>query len=98
MATATTSVKKAFGTQADLQDHREHCAPAARALASLGSGLRQQVRIHHDEEFALYTVSELLHETTDSVVRMGPGGRQRVRSNGEFEGVLDTKVVDPDLS
>ena len=97
MATATTSVKKAFDTQADLKDRREHCAPAARALASLDSGPGQQVRIHRNGEFALYTVSELLHETTDSVVRMGLGGRQRLQSDGEFEGVLDTKVVDPDL-
>ena len=97
MATATTSVKKAFDTQADLKDHREHCAPSARALASLDSGPRQQVRIHRNGEFALYTVSELLHETTDSVVRMGLGGRQRLQSEDEFEGVLDTKVVDPDL-
>jgi phage replication-related protein YjqB (UPF0714/DUF867 family) len=98
MPTATTSVKKALDTQEDLKDRREHCAPAARALASLDSGPRQQVRIHRDDEFALYTVSELLHETTDSVVRMGLGGRQRLRSDEEFEGVLDTKVVDPDLS
>ena len=98
MATATTSVKKAFATQDDLKDRREHCAPAARALESLGGGLHQQVRIHRNGEFALYTVSELLHETTDSVVRMGLGGRQRLQSEAEFEGVLDTKVVDPDLS
>jgi len=98
MATATTSVKKAFDTQADLKDHREHCAPAARVLASLGGKPHQQVRIRHNGEFALYTVSELLHETTDSVVRMGLGGRQRLDSEEEFEGVLDTKVVDPDLS
>lgn len=97
MATATTSVKKAFDTQADLKAHREHCAPAARVLASLDSGPRQQVRIHRNGEFALYTVSELLHETTDSVVRMGLGGRQRLQAEDEFEGVLDTKVVDPDL-
>jgi phage replication-related protein YjqB (UPF0714/DUF867 family) len=98
MATATTSVKKALDTQADLKDHREHCAPAARALASLDSGPRQQVRIHRNGDFALYTVSELLHETTESVVRMGLGGRQRLQAEEEFEGVLDTKVVDPDLS
>ena len=97
MATARTSVKKAIDTQEDLQDHREHCAPAARALAALGSGLGQQVRVHHDDEFALYTVSELLHETSDPVVRMGLDGRQRLQSDDEFEGVLDTKVVDPDL-
>jgi phage replication-related protein YjqB (UPF0714/DUF867 family) len=103
MATAATSVKKAFDTQADLKGHREHCAPAARVLASLDSGPGQQVRIHRDGEFALYTVSELLHETTDSVVRMGLGGRQRLgkeeeEEEEEFEGLLDTKVVDPDLN
>ena len=98
MATAATSVKKAFDTQEDLKDHREHCAPAARVLVSLDSGPGQQVRIHHNGEFALYTVSELLHETTDSVVRMGLGGRQRLGEEGEFEGDLDTKVVDPDLN
>jgi phage replication-related protein YjqB (UPF0714/DUF867 family) len=102
MATATTSVKKAFDTQEDLKDHREHCAPAARVLASLGGGPRLQVRVHRNGEFALYTVSELLHETTDSVVRMGLGGRQRLQLEeeeveDEFEGVLDTKVVDPVL-
>lgn len=97
MATATTSVKRAFDTQVDLKGRREHCAPAARVLASLGSGPGRQVRIHREGEFALYTVSELLHETTDPVVRMGPGGRRRLGEKGEFGGVLDTKVVDPDL-
>ena len=98
MATAPTSVKKALDTQDDLQDRREHCAPAAKPLLSLDSGLGQQVRVHHNGEFALYTVSELLHETTDPVVRMGLVGRRRLQSEEEFEGVVDTKVVDPDLS
>ena len=97
-ATASTSVNKAFDTQEDLEDRREHCAPAARVLVSLGGGPGQQVRIDNGDQVALYTVSELLHETTDSVVRMGPGGRQRLTSDGKLEGVLDTKVVDADLS
>jgi phage replication-related protein YjqB (UPF0714/DUF867 family) len=67
-------------------------------LASLGGGLHQQVRVHRNDEFALYTVSELLHETTDPVVRMGLGGRRRLQDEAEFDGVLDTKVVDPELS
>ena len=82
MATATTSVKKAFDTQTDLKSRREHCALAARALASLDTGRGQQVRIHHDAEFALYTVSELLHETTDSVVRMGLPGASGSAARG----------------
>lgn len=98
MATTATSVRKAFDTQEDLKARREHCAVAARALSSLDSGLGRQVRIHHDGAFALYTVTELLHETTESVVRMGLGGRRRIEAEEEFDGVLDTKVVDPDLS
>ena len=98
MATAQVSVKKSIETQADLQDRREHCAPAARLLAALDGGLGRQVRIHHDEEFALFTVSELLHETTDPVVRLGLGGRRRLQTDDGFDGVLDTKVVDQELS
>jgi phage replication-related protein YjqB (UPF0714/DUF867 family) len=97
MATTRTSVKKAFDTQADLKGQGEHCAPAARTLVSLGSGPRRQVRIHRNGELALFTVSELLHETIDAVVRMGLGGRQRLHTEEGFDGVLDTKVVDPDL-
>ena len=97
MATTTTSVSKALDTQVDLKNRREHCAPAARVLVSLGGDVGQQVRIHRDDEFALYTVSELLHETADAVVRMGLGGRRRLLSEEEFEGVLDTKVVDQEL-
>ena len=101
MATATTSVKKAFDTQDDLKSRREHCAVAARTLASLDRVRGQQVRVHHDAEFALYTVSELLHETTASVVRMGLPGRQRLRPDPEPDGVRRQprhKVADPDLS
>jgi phage replication-related protein YjqB (UPF0714/DUF867 family) len=98
MATAPTSVKKAIDTQKDLKERHEHCAPSARALASLGGAPGQQVRVHRGDELALYTVSELLHETTDSVVRMGLGARRRLESDGEFDGELDNKVVDPDLS
>ena len=97
MAITTTFVSKALDTQTDLKARREHCAPAARALASLGGELGQQVRIHLDDEFALYTVSELLHETADAVVRMGLGGRRRLMSEKEFAGSLDTKVVDQEL-
>lgn len=98
MATAPTSVKKAFDTQDDLKGRREHCAVAARTLASLGLVEGRQVRIHRDGEFALYTVTELLHETTESVVRMGAGGRARLGRDDGFDALLDTKVADPDLS
>jgi phage replication-related protein YjqB (UPF0714/DUF867 family) len=91
-------VEKAFGTQADLRSRREHCAVAAAVLGSLEGRLGQQVRIHRNGELALYTVTELMHETSDPVVRMGLGGRRRLREEEGFDGVLDTKVVDPDLS
>jgi len=97
MATTTTFVRKALDTQDDLKGHQEHWEPAARVFVSLGGELGQQVRIHRHGEFALYTVSELLHETADAVVRIGLGGRRRLLSEEEFEGVLDTKVVDQEL-
>ena len=102
MATATTSVKKAFDTQDGSQGPPRALRPGGAACSRpSAAGPGQQVRIHHDDEFALYTVSELLHETTDSVVRMGLAGRRRVQPDEEpdeeFDGVLDTKVVDPDL-
>ena len=71
MATTPVMVKKAFDTQDELKRHREHCAPAARPLVSLDRAKGQQIRIHRDSDFALYTISELLHETTDAVVRIG---------------------------
>ncbi len=97
MATATTSVKKAFDTQDDLKSRREHCAVAARTLASLDRVRGQQVRVHHDAEFALYTVSELLHETTDSACAWACPGASASGPAGEFDGILDTKIIDPDL-
>jgi phage replication-related protein YjqB (UPF0714/DUF867 family) len=97
LATTTTFVRKALGTQVDLKGRREHCAPSATVLASLGGVPGQQVRIRRGDEFALFTVSELLHETADAVVRMGLGGRRRLLAEEEFEGVLDTKIVDQDL-
>jgi phage replication-related protein YjqB (UPF0714/DUF867 family) len=55
------------------------------------------VRIRRNDEVALYTVTELLHETPDAIVRMGSGGRRRLRSEDGFDGVLDSKVTDADL-
>ena len=80
MATTTTSVKKAFDTQDDLKSRREHCAVAARTLASLDRVRGQQVRVHHDAEYALYTVSELLHETTS--VRRAHGAARAPAASG----------------
>jgi phage replication-related protein YjqB (UPF0714/DUF867 family) len=97
IATAPASVKPALDTQDDLKRRREHCAPAARLLASVDSALGRQVRIRRNDEVALYTVTELLHETTEAVVRMGPGGRRRLRSENGFDGELDTKIIDADL-
>ena len=97
MTTAPLSVKRELDTQDDLRNRREHCAVAARLLASVDSALGRQVRIRRGDEVALYTVSEVLHETPDAVVRMGAGGLRRLRSEGEFDAVVDTQVVDPTL-
>jgi phage replication-related protein YjqB (UPF0714/DUF867 family) len=101
MATARTSVKRAHDSQDDLKKRAEHCSADAQALAAIGRDVRQQVRVHlvHDgqDEFALFTVSELQDETPDEIVRMGLVGRRRLRTEKEFEGVLDSKVVDQRL-
>jgi phage replication-related protein YjqB (UPF0714/DUF867 family) len=101
MATASTSVKRAHDSQDDLKKRREHCSADARLLQAIGSDLRHQVRVHcvvdGREELALYTVSELLDETPDDIVRMGLVGRKRLRTEDEVQGVVDSKVVDSQL-
>ena len=39
MATTKTSIKKAFDTQSDVKNRREHCAPAVERSRPLAAGL-----------------------------------------------------------
>jgi phage replication-related protein YjqB (UPF0714/DUF867 family) len=97
MPTYGASVKKALKPdQQDLIDHKEHCSADPEKLASVGHALGHQVRIkRNDYEYGLYTVSELRQESPDNIVRMGKTGRQRLGTDGEFAGTLDSQVPHP---
>jgi hypothetical protein len=94
MATYDASIKKALDPQQkDLIDQKEHCSADPEKLATVGRALRHQVRIkRNDDEYGLYTVSEVRQENPNNIVRMGKGGRERLGTSDEFDGTLDSQV------
>ena len=99
MATYDAAITQALDAQEDLKDHPEHCSADPARLATVGRARGQQVRIYRDAStFGLYTVSEVRPETDDTVVRMGPSGRERRGIDTEFPGVLDSRVPRSRLS
>lgn len=99
MATHNVSIKKALLSQEDLKKRREHCSVDPQTLATIGCAVGQQVRITRtSNEHGLYTVSEVRQENPDNVVRMGLTGRQRLGTDDEFDGVVDSQVVHPTLT
>jgi phage replication-related protein YjqB (UPF0714/DUF867 family) len=68
-------------------------------LATIGRALGHQVRIKRsDEEYGLYTVSEVRPENPDNIVRMGKGARDRLGTSDEFDAALDSQVPHPTFS
>ena len=100
MATYVASIKRALRpSQEQLVDHREHCSADPDKLATIGCAVGHQVRIkRNNDEYGLYTVSEVRQENPDNVVRMGLTGRRRLGTDDEFDGVVDSQVVNPTLS
>jgi phage replication-related protein YjqB (UPF0714/DUF867 family) len=100
MAAYNASIKKALDPeQKDLIKHKEHCSADPEKLATVGRALWHQVRIkRNDDEYGLYTVSEVRQENPDNIVRMGKGGRERLGTSDEFDGTLNSQVPDPTLS
>jgi phage replication-related protein YjqB (UPF0714/DUF867 family) len=100
MATREAEIRRAqLPEQRDLTKRREHCSAAPELLVAIGVAVRQQVRIiRTPDEYALYTVSEVRPEPDDNVVRMGPGGRERLGMEEGFGGEIDSQVPRPDLS
>jgi hypothetical protein len=94
MATNDASIKKAFDPeQKDLIDHKEHCSADPEMVATVGRELGHQVRIkRNDDEYGLYTVSEVRPENPAKIVRMGKDGRERFGMSDEFVGTLDAQV------
>jgi phage replication-related protein YjqB (UPF0714/DUF867 family) len=86
-----------------LKSHREHCSADAHALNALGITVCQQVRVKRTpSNYALYTVSEVRHEDTEEIVRMGQRGRLRLgtteETDEEFDAEFDSQVVNPTMS
>jgi phage replication-related protein YjqB (UPF0714/DUF867 family) len=94
MAAYDASIKKALDPQQDdLIKHKEHCSADPEKLATAGRALGHQVRIkRNDDEYGLYTVSEVRQENPDNIVRIGKGGRERLGTSDEFDGTLDSQV------
>jgi phage replication-related protein YjqB (UPF0714/DUF867 family) len=95
MATYAASINRALQpSQEQLVDHRERCSADPDKLATIGCAVGQQVRIkRNNDEYGLYTVSEVRQENPDNVVRMGLTGRRRLGTDEEFDGVVDSQVV-----
>ena len=99
MASYAAAVRKASDSQQDLKAHREHCAVDPARLATIGCVLGDQVRIRRSsDEYGLYTVSAVLPESPDTVVRVGLTGRRRLGTDGEFDAVVDSQVPNPTMS
>ena len=86
MATYGASINKALlPQQKDLRHHKEHCSADPEELATIGQLCGHQVRIkRNDDEYGLYTVSEVRQENPDNIVRMGKCGRERLGTSDEF--------------
>jgi hypothetical protein len=94
MAAYDASIKRALDPQQkDLIDHKEHCSADPEKLATVRRVLRHQVRIkRNDDEYGLYTVSEVPPENPNNIIHMGKGGRERLGMSDEFDGTLDSQV------
>lgn len=99
MATYKASIKKALESeQDDLIKRKEHCSADRDKLETGGRLLGHQVRIkRNDDEYGLYTVSEVRQENPDDTVRMGEDGRDRLGMINEFDATLDSQVPGPPL-
>src|SRR5215208_4233676 len=87
VASYAVTVKKALSSQEDLIGHAEHCSADPEKLRAVGRACGQQARIQRSSsQYAVYTVSEVCHESPDTIVRMGASGRQRLGTTMEFAG------------
>ncbi|MDF0668722.1 MAG: poly-gamma-glutamate hydrolase family protein [Nitrospira sp.] len=99
MATYEASIKRALDPeQDDLIKRKEHCSADREKLETVGRLLGHQVRIkRNNDEYGLYTVSEVRQESPDNIVRMGEGGLARLDMNDGSDATLDPQVPRPTL-
>ncbi len=103
MPTININVQKALQSQETLVNQSEHCSADSRMLAKIGRALGQQIRVKRsDDEYALFTVSEVRKERSHAVVRMASVARARLTSSAnipdQFAAVADSQVPHPTLS
>lgn len=92
-------INKALSEQADLKRHKEHCSADPEKLATIGRRCGHQVRIkRNDDEYGLYTISDVRRENPDNIVRIGERGRERLGTSDEFEGILESQVPNTTLA
>jgi phage replication-related protein YjqB (UPF0714/DUF867 family) len=93
MATYDASINKALPEQDELKKRKEHCSADPEKLATIGRLCGHQIRIkRNDDEYGLYTISEVRQENQDKIIRMGERGRERLGTSDEFEGTVDSQV------
>ena len=99
MPTYDASIARERPSQDHLRQRREHCSADPGRLAAIGCAVGHQVRIRRSaDQYGLYTVREARQENPDTIVRMGPGGRRRLGTSGEFAAVVDSQVPHPTIS
>ena len=99
MPTYQAAITRALDAQKDLKKKAEHCSADPARLATFGRARGRQVRVYRTpQDFGLYTVSEVRPEVVDSVVRMGRTGRERLGTEEEFPGIVDSRVPRSRLS
>jgi phage replication-related protein YjqB (UPF0714/DUF867 family) len=99
MATFQGSVRKAFSSQSTLIGRGEHCSLDPERLEAIAVAPGSQIRVkRHDEQVALYTVSETRQEADESTVRMALQARERLGTAEEFGAAFDTQAANSTLS
>lgn len=99
MAAYGTRVKKVCSSQSTLIGKGEHCSADPEKLATIGRAEGHQIRVKRsNNEYALYTVSEIRQETPDTVIRMAQEGRERLHTTDEFDATLESQVPHPTYS
>src|SRR5262245_35582756 len=70
-------------------------APTPRSWQLLGVPLNIRFELNATTEYGRYTVSDVRPESPDNIVRMGPTGRKRLGTSGEFAAIIDSQVAHP---
>ena len=91
MSTANVAVE--VSDRGDLVARREHCAVDPGTLAAIGRTRRQQVRIVHGVDVAIYTVVRVRPDPPPGTVLMGPTGRLRLGGSATVGAGIDSSVT-----